>query len=92
MAIRKITEVNVMRLKKHFEEKLKEAGHNLTDFDLYSDEFTMTLRFTIDNFYKHQHQWPADHIVGKEFKDIVKEVLSGFDHEKHVARNGRRID
>lgn len=92
MAIRKITEVNMLRLKKTFEKELKDRGHDLTSLDIYGDDITTTCEFVIDNFYRHKHTWASHGILGKEFKEVVDEVLQAFNHEKHVARNGRRID
>lgn len=91
MAIRKLTDVNYLRLKKAFEKEFEARGHNLTSLDLQTNGNEVKLEYIIDNFYRHTHRWHTDGIIGKEFQEVVDEILKAFDHEKHVARNGRRI-
>lgn len=91
MAIRKLSDVNLIRLKKAFQKELESRGHSLTSLDLQGDDDTTNLSFVIDNFYRHSHTFPSSGILGKEFQEIVDEILKAFDHEKHVARNGKRL-
>lgn len=91
MAIRKLTDVNYMRLKKAFEKEFETRGHSLTHLDLHTTDNEVKLEYIIDNFYRHTHRWHPDGIIGKEFNEVVEEILQAFDHEKHVERNGKRI-
>jgi hypothetical protein len=91
MAIRKLSDVNFMRLKKAFENELESRGHVLTQLDLHNKDTEVKLEFIIDNFYRHTFRWHSEGIIGKEFQEIVDEILQAFDHDKHLERNGKRI-